>query len=176
MSLYPRGKKLDEFPRRFLLCNLAAKRATQLLKEQAPILVETDSEHPLTVALEEIADGAITYVPMEEPKKPVPPPTLQSLEILEERAEVDLLSQPLRGPETTATEPSPAEALLRDLYQMTYVDEPVADFKGAEGFALVEEPSGNGKTESEGPLKHEPTLAELAEQEDGKESDGENEP
>jgi DNA-directed RNA polymerase omega subunit len=173
MPLYPRGKKLDEFPGRFLLCNLAAKRASQLLKEQAPILVETDSEHPLTVALEEIADGAITYVRVEEPKKPIPQPTLQSLETLGEGLDVDLLSQARGIPESVSPESSGPEALLRDLLQSTFVDEPVTDFKGAEGFAVVEEPSGNGKTESDTSAKHELTLADLVEQESEEEEEEE---
>ena len=37
---------------------LAAKRAKQI-KGGAPVLIKTDSENPLTVALEEIADGKI---------------------------------------------------------------------------------------------------------------------
>ncbi len=169
MSLYPRGKKLDEFPGRFLLCNLAAKRAAQLLKEQAPILVETDSEHPLTIALEEIADGAIIYVPIEEPKKPIPQPTLQSLESIAEDLEVDLLSEARGIPEGAQADATGAETLLRGILQSAYVDEPLTDFKGAEGFAVVEEPGGNGKAEPDGPAKREPTLADLAAEENGEE-------
>jgi DNA-directed RNA polymerase subunit omega len=58
MALYPSADKLDSFPSRFVLTNLAARRAKQL-REGAPPLIETTSTHPLTIALEEIADGAV---------------------------------------------------------------------------------------------------------------------
>lgn len=43
---------------KFVLSNLAAKRAKQL-REGAPPLVQVDSNHPLTIALAEIAAGRI---------------------------------------------------------------------------------------------------------------------
>lgn len=43
---------------KFVLSNLAAKRAKQL-KEGAPALIQIDSNHPLTIALAEIAAGKI---------------------------------------------------------------------------------------------------------------------
>ena len=43
---------------KFVLSNLAAKRAKQL-REGAPQLVQCDSTHPLTIALAEIAAGKI---------------------------------------------------------------------------------------------------------------------
>ena len=43
---------------KFVLSNLAAKRAKQL-REGAPPLVQIDSHHPLTIALAEIAAGRI---------------------------------------------------------------------------------------------------------------------
>jgi len=43
---------------RFVLANLAAKRAKQI-KEGAPPLVRIDSSHPLSIALAEIAAGKI---------------------------------------------------------------------------------------------------------------------
>lgn len=43
---------------KFVLSNLAAKRANQI-KEGAPPLVQIDSIHPLTIALAEIAAGKI---------------------------------------------------------------------------------------------------------------------
>src|SRR5687768_7649428 len=43
---------------KFVLSNLAAKRAKQL-REGAPALVQVDSNHPLTIALAEIAAGKI---------------------------------------------------------------------------------------------------------------------
>lgn len=62
---------------KFVLTNLAAKRAKQL-KEGAPALVRIDSSHPLTIALAEIAAGKIKPVlPEEVPEKAVveAPPT-----------------------------------------------------------------------------------------------------
>jgi DNA-directed RNA polymerase omega subunit len=56
--LYPSADKLNEFPSRYMLVLLAAKRAKQL-KEGAQPLVACDSNHPLTIALEEIAQGKI---------------------------------------------------------------------------------------------------------------------
>ena len=46
---------------KFVLANLAAKRAKQL-KEGAPPLVSVDSNHPLTIALAEIAAGKIKAI------------------------------------------------------------------------------------------------------------------
>ncbi len=46
---------------KFVLSNLAAKRAKQLL-EGAPPLVQVESRHPLTIALAEIAAGKIKAV------------------------------------------------------------------------------------------------------------------
>jgi DNA-directed RNA polymerase subunit omega len=46
---------------KFVLSNLAAKRAKQL-REGAPPLVQVDSNHPLTIALAEIAAGRIKPV------------------------------------------------------------------------------------------------------------------
>lgn len=48
----------DFLPGKFVLSNLAAKRAKQI-REGAPPLVQVDSNHPLTIALAEIAAGKI---------------------------------------------------------------------------------------------------------------------
>lgn len=67
MALYPKRQLLDKFDGKFVLVNLAAKRATQLYKDKAPILVEASpDEHPLTIALEEIATQAVIPVFAEE--------------------------------------------------------------------------------------------------------------
>lgn len=58
-SILPSADILNEFEHgKFVLSNLAAKRAKQL-KEGAPPLVRVDSSHPLTIALAEIAAGKI---------------------------------------------------------------------------------------------------------------------
>ena len=57
--MLPSPDILNEFEYgKFVLSNLAAKRAKQL-KEGAQPLVQIDSHHPLTIALAEIAAGRI---------------------------------------------------------------------------------------------------------------------
>src|SRR5437016_12171816 len=57
--MLPSPDILNDFqPGKFVLSNLAAKRAKQL-REGAPPLVQIDSHHPLTIALAEIAAGRI---------------------------------------------------------------------------------------------------------------------
>ena len=56
--IYPSADKLESWGSKYSLVVLAAKRAKQLKSGAAP-LVDTDSRNPLTVALEEIAAGAI---------------------------------------------------------------------------------------------------------------------
>ncbi len=55
---------------KFVLANLAAKRAKQL-KEGAPALVSIDSNHPLTIALAEIAAGKIKAILPDAIEKPI---------------------------------------------------------------------------------------------------------
>ena len=50
---------------RYSLVVLAAKRAKQI-KEGAPILIDTESTNPLTIALEEIAAGKVTVIEAHE--------------------------------------------------------------------------------------------------------------
>jgi len=67
VALYPKRQLLDKFDNKFVLVNLAAKRATQLHRDKAPILVDVPTdEHPLTIALEEIAAQAVVPVLAEE--------------------------------------------------------------------------------------------------------------
>jgi DNA-directed RNA polymerase subunit omega len=72
---------------KFVLSNLAAKRAKQL-REGAPALVQIDSNHPLTIALAEIAAGKI---------KPIMPSAAEALVEIEE------------GPALLVDETMPAE-------------------------------------------------------------------
>lgn len=88
MALYPDGDKLDSYPSRYVLTNLAARRAKQI-KDGAPPLVATRSTHPLTIALEEIADGAIQAVFREGEIEPAPADTLQSMDLLAQEAGLD---------------------------------------------------------------------------------------
>lgn len=60
--MLPSPDILNEYEHgKFVLANLAAKRAKQL-REGAPPLVSVDSNHPLTIALAEIAAGKIKAV------------------------------------------------------------------------------------------------------------------
>ncbi len=58
MSIYPSPDKLDAMESKYALVILAAKRARQV-KDGARRLTETKSGNPLTIALEEIGEGAI---------------------------------------------------------------------------------------------------------------------
>jgi DNA-directed RNA polymerase subunit omega len=58
--IYPSADIIEErVGSRYSLVVLAAKRAKQI-KEGAPVLIETLSTNPLTVAMEEIAAGKVT--------------------------------------------------------------------------------------------------------------------
>ena len=60
--MLPSPDILNDFPHgKYVLSNLAAKRAKQL-REGAPPLVSIESNHPLTIALAEIAAGKIKPV------------------------------------------------------------------------------------------------------------------
>lgn len=60
--IYPSGDAIKErIQNRYSLVVVAAKRAKQL-KEGAPPLIDTLSQNPLTIALEEIAAGKIGFI------------------------------------------------------------------------------------------------------------------
>ncbi len=60
--IYPSADTIeDKVKSRYTLVILAAKRAKQI-KEGAPILIDTASTNPLTIALEEIAAGKVTVI------------------------------------------------------------------------------------------------------------------
>lgn len=59
--IYPSADKIEkEIESKYALVVLAAKRARQV-KEGAATLIDTESVNPLTIALEEIADGKLRY-------------------------------------------------------------------------------------------------------------------
>ena len=63
--IYPSADTIeDRVKSRYSLVVLSAKRAKQI-KEGAPILIDTDSTNPLTIALEEIAAGKVTAIEAE---------------------------------------------------------------------------------------------------------------
>ena len=68
--IYPSADTIEEKAgSRYSLVVLAAKRAKQI-KEGAPLLIETSSTNPLTVAMEEIAAGKVT---VQHPAVDAPP-------------------------------------------------------------------------------------------------------
>ncbi len=70
--IYPSADTIeDRVKSRYSLVVLSAKRAKQI-KEGAPILIDTDSTNPLTIALEEIAAGKVTAIEVEGDIVPVP--------------------------------------------------------------------------------------------------------
>ena len=63
--IYPSADTIeDRVKSRYSLVVLSAKRAKQI-KEGAPVLIETTSTNPLTIALEEIAAGKVTATEVE---------------------------------------------------------------------------------------------------------------
>ena len=70
--IYPSADTIeDKVKSRYSLVILAAKRAKQI-KEGAPVLIDTASTNPLTIAMEEIAAGMVTAI--EAPTEIVPQP------------------------------------------------------------------------------------------------------
>ena len=70
--IYPSADTIeDRVKSRYSLVVLSAKRAKQI-KEGAPILIDTDSTNPLTIALEEIAAGKVTAIEADGDIVPVP--------------------------------------------------------------------------------------------------------
>jgi len=80
--IYPAPDKLDNVGSKYALVIVAAKRAKQL-RDGARRLVESKSTNPLTVALEELAEGKITMLQVGEPEPlpsgPAPTPVLGGL-------------------------------------------------------------------------------------------------
>ena len=132
--IYPSADRLEEkVDCRFTLVVLAARRAKQL-REGAPKLIDTPSTNPLTIALEEIAAGAVTYqVPDHDEVPSRHAPTLETLpeiesaeaeaaEITAEPAPVDeaarvaeLLRVPGETAETEAEEAKPTKAEISEM-------------------------------------------------------------
>ena len=66
--IYPHADKLDALESKYALVIVAAKRSRQI-KEGARRYTDSKSANPLTLALEEIADGQITNILIGEPEK-----------------------------------------------------------------------------------------------------------
>jgi DNA-directed RNA polymerase subunit omega len=86
--MLPSPDTLNDYPHgKFVLSNLAAKRAKQL-REGAPPLVQTDSNHPLTIALAEIAAGKIK--PIMHATAEVLEPTMETPLLIDETVPAEL--------------------------------------------------------------------------------------
>lgn len=102
--IYPEADKLETWGSKYSLVVLAAKRAKQL-RSGAPILIDTESRNPLTVALEEIAAGKITCV---VPNHDLPP------EVAVEPEVAQLLAIPKEMEAEAATETEPVSPAATD--------------------------------------------------------------
>ena len=70
--IYPSADTIeDRVKSRYSLVVLSAKRAKQI-KEGAPVLIDTDSTNPLTIAMEEIAAGKVTAIEADGEMVPQP--------------------------------------------------------------------------------------------------------
>jgi len=74
---------------RYSLVVIAAKRAKQI-KEGAPILIDTLSTNPLTIAMEEIAAGKVTIMPGSADVVPVNAPDGAPSESMTPRSSVKI--------------------------------------------------------------------------------------
>ncbi len=114
MALYPEGSKLDNFEGRFALVNLAARRALQITRDKAPALVETQSLHPLTIAMEEIAQGAVVATYEQPVVQTESGETFDSLDLAAQGDNIDNLISSLLGAPEKQVDDS-AEPSLSDL-------------------------------------------------------------
>jgi len=97
--IYPSADTIEEkVGSRYSLVVLAAKRAKQI-KEGAPVLIETASTNPLTIALEEIAAGKVTV------------------------GEALPVETPALAQEESSTAPSPIASIISDLTSDAGVDD-----------------------------------------------------
>lgn len=107
--IYPSADTIeDKVGSRYSLVVLAAKRAKQI-KEGSPVLIDTESTNPLTVAMEEIAAGKVTaqeasgtiQAQAAEAHAPVPTPAVDSDGLADTRPlAVDEFDPLLGGPGT----------------------------------------------------------------------------
>jgi DNA-directed RNA polymerase subunit omega len=156
---------------KFVLSNLAAKRAKQL-KEGAPPLVSVESGHPLTIALAEIAAGKI---------KPILG-TAEEAAMLGEGAELATVTEELLAPEFGMLLPAldETEAALIESPEIVGADhETESEHEGEEAAApvslsdLVDEEA----EEAAPPIGEEETLSltDIAEQESGMDEEDQEE-
>ncbi|OFX14186.1 MAG: DNA-directed RNA polymerase subunit omega [Armatimonadetes bacterium RBG_16_58_9] len=114
IMIYPSADKLEKWGNKYSLVVLAAKRAKQL-KSGAPVLIDTDSDNPLTVALEEIASGKVlSRVPDTDalPTEKAEPEVAQLLAVPEDRAETDAEALEVEATEAATVEQEEIEIVL----------------------------------------------------------------
>jgi DNA-directed RNA polymerase subunit omega len=109
--IYPEGDALKERVRnRYSLVVLASKRAKQI-KEGAPALIDTSSTNSLTIALEEIAAGKVSYSEHQEVAEDDESPSLVAdMPDLQALAALDAEEQPDRAESLDAAEEPSATA------------------------------------------------------------------
>ncbi len=133
MALYPKGEKLDEFDGRFALVNLAARRATQIVEDNTRVFVKTDSIHPLTIALEEIAEGAIIPVYEEPSTAAVPIEKQDAAELaIREPDQIDQMISDILGPALDTDLRADTEPSLNELADMSELSEGMMPGIGSE--------------------------------------------
>ncbi|MBI2844377.1 MAG: DNA-directed RNA polymerase subunit omega [Armatimonadetes bacterium] len=150
--IYPSADRLEEHVEsRYTLVILAAKRAKQL-RDGAPKVIETTSTNPLTIALEEIAAGKITY---QVPSYDEVPSGLEELE-MEAMTEAE-------GPEKELAEaeepgvPTDEAARVADLLKVPAAEEESAEVLGE---AAPAEPELDITSQQKSPAAPEEPLAE----------------
>jgi len=167
--MLPSPDILNEFAEgKFVLSNLAAKRAKQL-REGAPALVRVDSNHPLTIALAEIAAGKITPI-MPEPGVVIAPEVGVELPAEGVGSELGLLLPALDEGEITLD--AEFEGLVDETEE---AHETEVDGSEAEGLALSDLVADHDEDaeHEEAPLEEDETLSlsDIAEQEGSEEEE-----
>lgn len=111
--LYPEINKLrDEAGSRYFLVSMAAKRARDLIAGWDPergyrkLDNEIETEKPVSIAAEEIAEGLLKYIPGDELPEEEETEVLEA-EAVEEAAEVP--EEPEDAPADSAGEEEPSE-------------------------------------------------------------------
>ncbi len=151
---------LNEFEHgKFVLSNLAAKRAKQL-REGAPPLVQIDSPHPLTIALAEIAAGKIKAI-MNAPEVLLPESELPMLIDENMPAELGMLLPALDETETV-------------LVAKVGEEEADPEAEGEESLSLSDLVEGEEEDAAEvAPEEDTLSLSDIAEQESAEDEDAE---
>lgn len=159
--IYPFADRLEkQVESRYTLVVLAAKRARQL-REGAPKLITTTSTNPLTIALEEIAAGKVTFAVASHDNVPAYVPEAEAEGLL------PVESAQEEAAEITAEAPVPQDEAKRvaELLQVP-VEEETAEAPTEE---MTKEPETEASSEEEQTASAEPA-DEPEEEESGSEA------